>query len=83
MTVTSDPSAEARPATNPVAEQLLADIADAYESLSRQLKQIARYVEQHRDHIGLDRIQDVAQRCEVQPSAVIRFATGAKSQTQP
>ena len=74
MTVTSDPSAEARPATNPVAEQLLADIADAYESLSRQLKQIARYVEQHRDHIGLDRIQDVAQRCEVQPSAVIRFA---------
>ena len=57
-----------------MAEQLLADITDAYESLSRQLKQIARYVEQHRDHIGLDRIQDVAQRCEVQPSAVIRFA---------
>ncbi len=60
--------------SNPAAEQLLADIGDAYESLSRQLKLIARYVEQHRDHIGLDRIQDVAQRCEVQPSAVIRFA---------
>ncbi len=60
--------------SNPAAEQLLADIGDAYDTLSRQLKQIARYVEQHRDHIGLDRIQDVAQRCEVQPSAVIRFA---------
>ncbi len=63
-----------RPESNPAAEQLLADIGDAYPSLSRQLKVIARYVEQHRDHIGLDRIQDVAQRCEVQPSAVIRFA---------
>jgi DNA-binding MurR/RpiR family transcriptional regulator len=67
-------ASQSKSASNPVAEQLLADIGDAYESLSRQLKQIARYVEQHRDHIGLDRIQDVAQRCEVQPSAVIRFA---------
>ena len=64
----------ARSASNPAAEQLLADISDAYDTLSRQLKLIARYVEQHRDHIGLDRIQDVAQRCEVHPSAVIRFA---------
>lgn len=61
-------------ASNPAAEQLLADIGDAFDSLSRQLKLIARYVEQHRDRIGLDRIQDVAQRCGVQPSAVIRFA---------
>lgn len=60
--------------SNPAAEQLLADIGDAFDSLSRQLKLIARYVEQHRDRIGLDRIQDVAQRCGVQPSAVIRFA---------
>lgn len=65
---------DARSTSNPAAEQLLADIGDAFDSLSRQLKQIARYVEQHRDHIGLDRIQDVAQRCEVHPSAVIRFA---------
>ncbi len=73
-TVNASHAPGARPESNPAAEQLLADIGDAYESLSRQLKQIARYVEQHRDHIGLDRIQDVAQRCEVQPSAVIRFA---------
>jgi len=56
------------------AEQLLKSIRDEFEALSRQLKVIARYVEQNRDHIGLDRIQDVAERCGVQPSAVIRFA---------
>ncbi len=61
-------------APHPEAERLLAAIREEFDSLSRQLKLIARYVEQHRDHIGLDRIQDVALRCGVQPSAVIRFA---------
>ncbi len=61
-------------APHPEAERLLGAIRDEFDSLSRQLKLIARYVEQHRDHIGLDRIQDVALRCGVQPSAVIRFA---------
>jgi DNA-binding MurR/RpiR family transcriptional regulator len=42
--------------------------------LSKQLKVIARYVEQHKDHIGLDGIQEVARQCGVQPSAVVRFA---------
>ncbi len=55
-------------------EQLLKRISDEYEGLSRQLKVIARYVEQHRDHLGLEGIQDVAAQCEVQPSAVVRFA---------
>jgi len=67
-----------RPALAPVpfteAELLLAAIQRDFDSLSRQLKQIARYVEQHRDRIGLDRIQDVAHGSGVQPSAVIRFA---------
>ena len=61
-------------APHPDAERLLKRITAEFESLSRQLKLIARYIEQHRDHIGLDRIQDVAQRSGVQPSAVIRFA---------
>ena len=61
-------------ASHPGAERLLQAIAAEFGSLSRQLKLIARHVEQHRDHIGLDRIQDVATRCGVQPSAVIRFA---------
>lgn len=55
-------------------EALLTAIRKEYGSLSRQLQQIARYVEQHKDHIGIERIQDVAERCEVYPSAVVRFA---------
>ena len=55
-------------------DDFLARIGRESDQLSRQLKVIARYVEQHRDHLALERIQDVATRCEVQPSAVIRFA---------
>ena len=58
----------------PAAERLLVSIKAEFDGLSRQLKLIARYIESHRDRIGLDRIQDVADRCGVQPSAVIRFA---------
>jgi DNA-binding MurR/RpiR family transcriptional regulator len=55
-------------------DKLLKDMSNEFDSLSKQLKLIARYVEQHRDHIGLEGIQDVAEHCGVQPSAVIRFA---------
>lgn len=55
-------------------EQLIRRISDDYETLSKQLKVIARYVEEHKDHIGLDGIQEVALQCGVQPSAVVRFA---------
>ena len=60
-------------ANSPV-ERLLKQISAEYDLLSKQLKLIARYVEEHRDHIGLDGIQDVARQCGVQPSAVVRFA---------
>ena len=55
-------------------ESLISRISQEYETLSKQLKIIARYVEQHKDHIGLDGIQEVALQCGVQPSAVVRFA---------
>ena len=55
-------------------ETLIRRISDEYEMLSKQLKIIARYIEEHKDHIGLDGIQEVAQQCGVQPSAVVRFA---------
>lgn len=45
-----------------------------HSQLSRQLKLIGGYIEQHRDHVGLDKIQDIADQCGVQPSAVVRFA---------
>ncbi len=55
-------------------DQLIARITAEYEQLSKQLKVIAKYVEQHRDHIGLEGVQQVAAQCQVQPSAVARFA---------
>jgi DNA-binding MurR/RpiR family transcriptional regulator len=55
-------------------DALLERISAEFNDLSKQLKSIARYVEQHRDHLGLERIQDVAASSGVQPSAVVRFA---------
>lgn len=55
-------------------DQLMQRIADEYESLSRQLKLIAKYIEQHRASLMLERISDIAAACGVQPSAIVRFA---------
>jgi DNA-binding MurR/RpiR family transcriptional regulator len=67
--------ATALPASHSAAvDALLERISTEFGGLSRQLKLIARYVEQHRDHLGLDKIQEVAARSGVQPSAVVRFA---------
>jgi DNA-binding MurR/RpiR family transcriptional regulator len=67
-------TAPAAHATHAAVETLLARIGADFPQLSRQLKLIATYVEQRRDHLGLEKIQDVAGRCGVQPSAVVRFA---------
>ena len=55
-------------------EHLTRRIRERLPSLSRQLKAIGQYVLQHADHMAGQRIQDVAQRCGVKPSAVTRFA---------
>lgn len=55
-------------------EALIKAIARDFELLSRQLKAIARHVEQHRSQLGIQSIQEVAKDCAVQPSAVVRFA---------
>ena len=55
-------------------DQLIRRITREYEGLSKQLKVIGRYIEQHRGHLGLEGIQSVAMQCNVQPSAVVRFA---------
>ena len=49
-------------------------IAAAYEALPRQLKSIARYFEQHRSSVMMDRVTDIAVACDVHPSAVVRFS---------
>jgi DNA-binding MurR/RpiR family transcriptional regulator len=55
-------------------DELLQTIAEEYDSLSRQLKVVAKYIEENRTRLMVDRISDIAQRCRVQPSAVVRFA---------
>jgi DNA-binding MurR/RpiR family transcriptional regulator len=55
-------------------ESLMEQIADEYESLSRQLKVIAKYIEQHKASLMLEKISDIATACDVQPSAIVRFA---------
>src|SRR5476649_455321 len=55
-------------------EQLMQQIADEYESLSRQLKVIAKHIEQHKAGLMFDKISDLATACDVQPSAIVRFA---------
>jgi DNA-binding MurR/RpiR family transcriptional regulator len=65
--------AKAAPAADPV-EALLARITAEYDALPPKLASVARYVEQHRGSLMVDRVTEVAERCGVQPSAVVRFA---------
>lgn len=63
----------ARPPHGSVAA-FLAAVASEYESLPKQLRAIAGYVEANRSRMVVTRITDVAAACGVQPSAVTRFA---------
>jgi DNA-binding MurR/RpiR family transcriptional regulator len=58
----------------PGVEELMQRIAENYESLPRQLKNVATYIEQHRSSVMVDRTSDIAASCGVHPSAVVRFA---------
>jgi DNA-binding MurR/RpiR family transcriptional regulator len=60
--------------TTPTVDELIVKIAAAYESLPKQLKSIASYIEQHRSSVMMDRVSDIAQACNVHPSAVVRFS---------
>jgi DNA-binding MurR/RpiR family transcriptional regulator len=60
--------------TQPGVDELMERIAAGYESLPRQLKSIASYIEEHRSRVMMDRVSDIAQACNVHPSAVVRFS---------
>jgi DNA-binding MurR/RpiR family transcriptional regulator len=60
--------------TTSTVDELIEKIAAAYESLPRQLKSIASYIEEHRSSVMMDRVSDIAQACDVHPSAVVRFS---------
>lgn len=55
-------------------DELMQRVAESYESLPRQLKSVASYLEQHRSSVMMDRTSDIAASCGVHPSAVVRFA---------
>jgi DNA-binding MurR/RpiR family transcriptional regulator len=55
-------------------EGLMQRIAEQFDALPRQQQAVARYVEEHRSSIMLQRVNEVAQGAGVHPSAVVRFA---------
>jgi DNA-binding MurR/RpiR family transcriptional regulator len=55
-------------------DELMQRITEAFDSLPRQLKSVATYIEQHRSNVMMDRTSDIASACGVHPSAVVRFA---------
>src|ERR1700733_9409223 len=57
-------------------DELRQRITEAYDTLPRQLKSVATYIEQHRSNVMMDRTGDIASACGVHPSAVVRFAQG-------
>ncbi len=61
----------APPAT---AEELRALILERYDGLSKRLKQIARFVLDQPNETALETLAVIAERTNVQPSAIIRFA---------
>lgn len=54
-------------------DELLERVRTEFPRLSPQLQTIARYFEQNRASVTVDRIQAIAANCGVQPSAVVRF----------
>lgn len=56
------------------AEELRAQILERHGSMSKRLKQIARYVLDEPNAVALETLAVLAERCGVQPSAIVRFA---------
>ncbi|GAB2507099.1 MurR/RpiR family transcriptional regulator [Pseudoxanthomonas sangjuensis] len=65
--------AEKNPPPN-TAEELRAAILARYETLSKRLQQIARYVLDEPNTVALETLAVLAERTGVQPSAIVRFA---------
>jgi DNA-binding MurR/RpiR family transcriptional regulator len=65
-------SSEAKPPTE--YEALVQRIQDEYEGLSRSFQSIARYLTQNPNDVVIQSINDIARRCNVHPSSLVRFA---------
>lgn len=55
-------------------EKLRAEIVRRHDRLSPRLKQVAQFVLDHPNDMGLQTLAVIAERCHVQPSTVVRFA---------
>ncbi len=55
-------------------EMLRNEIVRRYDRLSPRLKQVAQFVLDHPNDMGLQPLAVIAARCRVQPSTVVRFA---------
>jgi DNA-binding MurR/RpiR family transcriptional regulator len=55
-------------------ERLRAQIIARHDELSPRLRQVAAYVLDHPNDMGLQTLAVIAERCEVQPSTIVRFA---------
>src|SRR6188768_3670223 len=56
------------------ADEFRAILLDRYDGLSKRLKQVARYVLDEPNELALETLAVIAERCGVQPSAIVRFA---------
>ena len=56
------------------AEEFRSLLLERYDSLSKRLKQVARYVLDEPNELALETLAVIAQRSGVQPSAIVRFA---------
>jgi len=54
--------------------ELTSSIAAEYESLSRQLKKFGRFALDNSDTLALETVTTVAEKADVQPSTIVRFA---------
>lgn len=55
-------------------DELRAEIIARHESLSPRLRQVAAYVLDHPNDMGLETLAVIAERCGVQASTIVRFA---------
>ena len=53
---------------------LLQAIKRDYDELSPQLRTIAQHIEKHGEQLAFLGVQELADQCKVQPSAIVRFA---------
>lgn len=58
------------------AEEFRTALLARYDGLSKRLQQIARYVLDEPNELALETLAVIAERCGVQPSAIVRFAQG-------